>query len=75
MFGARAVPAVAMAAVALRAHDQNSSAALFPVALTLAYGLFYYGNGEVHGAARLPRGAFTASVVAWAIARAARARG
>ncbi|MFO0603264.1 MAG: hypothetical protein U0324_08825 [Polyangiales bacterium] len=76
VFGAAAVPAVAMAAVALGPTIELLLLALFPVALTLAYGLFYYGNGEVHGARHVfPAAPFTASVVAWAIARAARARG
>lgn len=75
VFGAALVPTLAFLALTLGAGFEALLAALFPVALTLAYGLFYYGNGEVHGARHLfPAAPFTATLVAWAIARAARVR-
>ena len=76
IFGAALVPTVAFFVLALGPTFEGLLVALFPVVLTLAYGLFYYGNGEVHGARHLfPAAPFTATLVAWAIARAARARG
>jgi hypothetical protein len=49
-------------------------AALYAVALTTAYGLFYYGNGIVHGARHVfPAMPFVAAMLARAMSEASRA--
>jgi hypothetical protein len=76
IFGAAIVPTLAMFAVLSAPSFSMLLTALFPVLLTLAYGLFYYGNSEVHGARHVfPAAPFTATVVAWAIVHLTRARG
>lgn len=75
LFGAALVPVLAFAGLVAGAPFEVLLAALFPVLLTLVYGLFYYGNGEIHGARHVfPAAPFTATVVAWAVARAAQRR-
>lgn len=63
----------AYAAVAIAPEFAVVIAALFPLLLTLAYGLFYYGNGLIHGARHVfPAAPVVAVLLARAMALASR---
>jgi uncharacterized protein YjeT (DUF2065 family) len=75
IFGAAVVSLAGFVAVARGATAPWLAAALFPILLTLAYGLFYYGNAIVHGARHVfPAAPFTTTLVALALTRAWRTR-
>ncbi len=72
-FGAGWLCVLAFIALAMRPSTEALVTAAFPVGLTFAYGLFYYGNGIVHGARHLfPAMPFVAVLAARAIAEAGR---
>lgn len=73
LFGAW-VAVLAFVGVVAFASSEALIAALFAVGLTTAYGLFYYGNGIVHGARHVfPAMPFVAALLARAIGEAGRA--
>lgn len=68
------VVVLAFVALACFASTESLIAALYAVGLTTAYGLFYYGNGIVHGARHVfPALPFVAALLARAMSEAARA--
>lgn len=73
LFGAW-LAVLAFAGAVAFASTEALLAALFAVALTAAYGLFYYGNGIVHGARHVfPAMPFVAALLARAMGEAGRA--
>lgn len=70
------VAVLAFVALAVWPTTEALIAGLFAVGLTVAYGLFYYGNGIVHGARHVfPAMPFVAALLARAMGEAARAWG
>ena len=75
VFGVAALTVGGLAAVLVAPSFEMLAVALFPVLLALAYGLFYYGNGIIHGARHMfPAAPFNAVLVAGALVRLARSR-
>lgn len=75
LYGLAAVTVAGFAGVVAAPTFEALVVALFAVLLTLAYGLFYYGNGIIHGARHVfPATPFTAALIAAALARLARSR-
>lgn len=65
---------LAFVALAVWPTTEALVAALYAVGLTVAYGLFYYGNGIVHGARHVfPALPFVAALLARAVGEAGRA--
>lgn len=74
LYGVAAVTVVGFAGVVAAPTFEALVVALFAVLLTAAYGLFYYGNGIIHGARHVfPATPFTATLIAAALATLARA--
>jgi hypothetical protein len=75
LFGAAWISVAAFVALVVAPSFELVLVALYAVLLAAAYGLFYYGNGVLHGARHMfPAAPFTAILVAHAIASLARLR-
>jgi hypothetical protein len=73
VFGVGLLVLVGYALVALRPSFGALVTGLFPVLLTLTYGLFYFGNSTIHGARHIfPAAPFAATVIAQGLTLAAR---
>lgn len=73
VFALAAFTVAAYAAVVIAPEFAVVVVALFPLLLTLAYGLFYYGNGLIHGARHVfPAAPVVAVLLARAMALASR---
>lgn len=73
VFGLAAFTVAAFAVVVIFPSAEIVLIALYPVFLTVAYGLFYYGNGLIHGARHVfPAAPVVAVLLAWAMSLAAR---
>ncbi len=72
VFGLAVLTLLGFAAVIADPRVELVAVALWPVLLNLAYGLFYYGNGIIHGARHaFPGAAFNAVLVASALSQLA----
>ncbi len=75
LYGVAAVTVAGFAGVVVAPTFEALVVALFAVLLTAAYGLFYYGNGIIHGARHVfPAAPFTATLIAASLSQLSRAR-